>query len=969
MRNSIARKVALSVNILVAAAIIAMFAAYFAATSATEAFRESQQHSQAMLTASSEMESDIVSGGLRIFQYLESGDPYYLEAYQQHNKRLRQNLDKLVALGSSEAWRDISQAFSQRAQAFDQVGRGILVNHDSMSKALQAALAQMPDLAGASVALLDASAPGSAQYAHSKKVEAARTALFLAVTDFVHRDRGDGSVGARLADMRALLAAYANLPLAAAEKRRLAELEHTFGSFNAAMEQVLNIAQTKRDDMTKLLYTQRQLVATIGTRIKPMLERHVEDADRHARSRMILVLFVAGGLSLLLALAAVLVGRYLRRSLVDPIRELATGTRSIAAGNLEHRVNITTNDEYADLAANFNNMVSQLRGSMVSRAAHEEQASQLSALLDGVHDYAIFSVDDQGRITKWNTPSTRVLGYDADDMEGGSFARIFADADEARMARDQAFRTIAASGRFETDTRILRKNGEVFDANLVATPLHATDGAVRGYTVVVRDITERVKAERHIEELATTDTLTGLANRNMLTEQLAAAIARASRSKTQIAVMFIDLDQFKAVNDTLGHAAGDELLRECARRLHECVRKGDMVARFGGDEFVVLLTDIATTASVTPVAERMLKSLSAPYRVLNQEARTSASIGICFYPTDGDDVTTLMKNADIAMYHAKELNRNNYQFYAEEMNQRMLQRAQIERELRAALENNEFVLHYQPQVSVKSGEIHGAESLIRWQHPTRGLLSPDKFIPVAEETGLILPIGEWVLNHTCETIKTWHASGVNIPYVGVNVSAAQLNDGLVALVREALVKHGIAPGWLVLEITETMLMERVDEAIAILRRIRELGVRIAMDDFGTGYSSLSVLQRLPLDTLKIDRSFVSAIDSDIDNMRAIAIISAIIAIAKELDVSVVAEGVETPTQLAFLRTLDCDAYQGYLFSKPVDTMSLEARFAAPVRSVLEDEQGRAITLTTKVTLDLATGGITENTAPLHPDNT
>ena len=278
-------------------------------------------------------------------------------------------------------------------------------------------------------------------------------------------------------------------------------------------------------------------------------------------------------------------------------------------------------------------------------------------------------------------------------------------------------------------------------------------------------------------------------------------------------------------------------------------------------------------------------------------------------------------------------------------------------EFELAVENNEFVLHYQPQVVVATGEIHGAESLIRWQHPTRGLLSPAEFISVAEETGLIVPLGKWILNHACSTIKTWRAIGVGIPYIVVNVSAGQLSADLVTSVRQALVDHGIEPGWLMLEITETMLMEHVEESIAILRRIREMGIRIAMDDFGTGYSSLSVLQRLPLDTLKIDRSFVSAIDDEANNARACAIIGAIIAIAKELNLNVVAEGVETTTQLAFLRTVNCDTYQGYLYSMPVDTITLEQRYAAPVKSVLEDEEGRAITMTTFVTLELRTDEI------------
>ncbi|MEQ1772742.1 MAG: EAL domain-containing protein [Burkholderiales bacterium] len=710
--------------------------------------------------------------------------------------------------------------------------------------------------------------------------------------------------------------------------------------------------ESRRANTGRLLDLQQQITSTIGTRIRPSLARYVEDSRNSANTQTIRVLLVAGGMSLALSLIAVVAGRFVRQSIVTPIQKLAKGADAVATGDLDHRVIINTNDEYSDLAKNFNHMVDQLQGTTVSKTLHEEQETQLRTLLDGVRDYAIFSIDDQGFVTKWNQASTRILGYEAKDMQGVSFARIFKDDQHARLTRDEGLLAIASRGHFETDTALQRKDGEVFDANMVVTPFSADGGIIKGYSVVVRDITERIKAERHIEQLATKDTLTGLSNRSMLMEQMHTAIARAERSQTQLVVMFIDLDHFKAVNDTLGHAAGDELLRECAKRLTECVREVDIVARLGGDEFVVLLTDVTDTAIVSPIADRMLKLLTTPYQLQGHEASTSASIGICFYPTDGNDVTALMKNADIAMYHAKELNRNNYQFYAEEMNQRMLRRLQLERELRAAVENNEFVLHYQPQVIVATGEIRGAESLLRWNHPIQGLLSPTGFISVAEETGLILPLGEWILNEACRTIKLWRENGIGIPYVVVNVSAAQLSDDLVTSVREALVNHDIEAGWLMLEITETMLMERVEEAISILRRIRELGIRIAMDDFGTGYSSLSVLQRLPLDTLKIDRSFVIAIDDEVNNSRAVAIIGAIIAIAKELNLSVVAEGVDSPTQLAFLRTLNCDTYQGFLYSKPLDAATLELRYAAPVKSVLEDDDGRAITMTTKVTLEL-----------------
>ena len=582
--------------------------------------------------------------------------------------------------------------------------------------------------------------------------------------------------------------------------------------------------------------------------------------------------------------------------------------------------------------------------------------AQLAAIVESSDD-AIVSRAPDDTIVSWNAAAERMFGWRAEETLGRKFKGLLSQTPDIR--REGRFEKILRGEPVPSSLEDIRrrKDGSTVHVQTTMSAIRDEQGKILFVSCIMRDVTERVKAERHIEHLATKDALTGLSNRGMLMEQMHTAIARAARSQTQLVVIFVDLDHFKAVNDTLGHAAGDALLRECAKRLTDCVREGDIVARLGGDEFVVILTDVTDATIVTPIADRMLKLLTTPYHLHGNDAQTSASIGICYYPTDGKDVATLMKVADIAMYHAKELGRDNYQFYAEEMNQRMLRRQQLERELHTAVENNEFVLHYQPQVVVATGEIHGAESLIRWQHPTRGLLSPAEFISVAEETGLIVPLGKWILNHACSTIKTWRANGVGIPYIVVNVSAGQLSADLVTSVRQALVDHGIEPGWLMLEITETMLMEHVEESIAILRRIREMGIRIAMDDFGTGYSSLSVLQRLPLDTLKIDRSFVSAIDDEANNARACAIIGAIIAIAKELNLNVVAEGVETTTQLAFLRTVNCDTYQGYLYSMPVDTITLEQRYAAPVKSVLEDEEGRAITMTTFVTLELRTDEI------------
>ncbi len=564
---------------------------------------------------------------------------------------------------------------------------------------------------------------------------------------------------------------------------------------------------------------------------------------------------------------------------------------------------------------------------ITERKQTEAVRAQLAAIVETSGEAIVGRAPDD-TIVHWNAAAERMFGWSAQEALGKNFRRLLSSSpDVRRQGRfEMALRGEIAPPSLE-DIRLC-KDGSTIHVHTSMSAVRDERGEIIFISCIMRDVTEKLKAERHIEELATRDALTGLSNRSRLMEQMQAGIARATRAQAQLVVMFIDLDHFKSVNDTLGHAAGDELLRECAKRLTECVREVDIVARLGGDEFVVLLTDVTDTALVAPIADRMLKLLTTPYRVLGHEALTSASIGICFYPTDGNDVSTLMKYADIAMYHAKEQHRNNYQFYSEDMNQRMLQRLQLERELHTAVENNEFVLHYQPQVAFAGGAVLGAESLVRWQHPTRGLLLPAEFIPVAEDTGLIVPLGVWILNHACRTIKTWREQGVAMPHIVVNVAAAQLDDALVKSVQQALLDHDIKADWLILEITETMLMKQVENAILILRRIRALGIRIAMDDFGTGYSSLSLLQRLPLDTLKIDRNFVVAIDDAAECVRACAIIGAIVAIAKALNLNVVAEGVESATQLSFLRTLNCDAYQGFLFSEPVDQRALEARLAA-----------------------------------------
>lgn len=422
-------------------------------------------------------------------------------------------------------------------------------------------------------------------------------------------------------------------------------------------------------------------------------------------------------------------------------------------------------------------------------------------------------------------------------------------------------------------------------------------------------------ATEHVEYLAYYDSLTTLPNRSMFSALLNQAISLALRDGKELAVLFVDLDRFKNINDTLGHEAGDLLLQEVGKRLKSCLRESDTVARLGGDEFVVLLPALPDTANIAVVAHKILVATSKSFVALGQEFRVTASIGISIYPKDGGDEQSLMKNADIAMYQAKENGKNHFEFYSVQMNTHSFERLALESSLRRALEQNEFELYYQPKIDARSGGIVGMEALLRWQHPELGMVSPVKFIPIAEETGLIVPIGKWVLRTACRQNVAWHKRGLPHLNMAINVSGRQfLDEDLLHDVTSILEETGMSPNLLELEITESTLMHDVDKAIRTLKAFRDLGVRLAIDDFGTGYSSLSNLKRFPVDTIKIDGSFIRELATHAED-RGIA--EAIITMGKTLSLTVVAECVETKAQADFLRERACDEFQGYYFSKPV----------------------------------------------------
>jgi diguanylate cyclase (GGDEF)-like protein/PAS domain S-box-containing protein len=521
-----------------------------------------------------------------------------------------------------------------------------------------------------------------------------------------------------------------------------------------------------------------------------------------------------------------------------------------------------------------------------------------------VHEFSLGAEEDVGK-TRWEVQRLQMTEEQWRLHKAALAARqSFQDFVYQRQDIHGNLRTISVSGR----------------------PIFDEHGSFQGYRGTGRDITEQRRAEEQIRHMAQHDALTELPNRMLLHDRIGHAIAQAQRNRGVLAVLFIDLDRFKTVNDSLGHPVGDRLLKTVAARLVACTRASDTIARIGGDEFVVLLGSLEQPEDARHVAQKVLEALSEPVTIDGHELKVTPSVGICAYPHDGKDVETLMRNADTAMYHAKQMGRNNYQFFTQAMNDAAQERLLLENDLRHAVERSEFTVHFQPLLNVKTGAILGFEALVRWRHPERGMVPPSEFIPAAEETGLIGLIGEWVMRQACAQARAWHDAGYPELQVAVNCSAHQFQrDGLVETVERILRETGLSASRLDLEITESVIIEDSEEVVARFQRLDDMGVRIAIDDFGIGYSSLSYLKRFAVHQLKIDQSFVRDIHSDPDDA---SIVSAIIAIAHSLGLEVVAEGVETAEQLAFLRSLGCDAAQGYYFSKPLPPDEFEKLLAS-----------------------------------------
>ncbi len=535
-------------------------------------------------------------------------------------------------------------------------------------------------------------------------------------------------------------------------------------------------------------------------------------------------------------------------------------------------------------------------------------------ILENIQE-AYFEVDLAGNFTFFNDSLCRLTGCFRDELTGMNYSH-FSDKENSKkvfLTFNNVYTTGQPSDGF--DWCITRRDGTKRYIEASVSLTKDTSDKPAGFKGVIRDITERKRIEQELNYIATHDTLTGLPNRLMFNQLLNQTIQSAKRNVKQLAVLFIDLDRFKIINDSLGHEAGDQLLQEIAKRFKESLRAVDIVSRLGGDEFVILIENFNDMNQVKTVAHKILSAAIKPMVIVGEECRVTASIGISVYPKDGQDEQSLMKNADIAMYFAKEEGKNNYQFYSPDIKNHSSERLSIETNLRRALERREFSLEYQARLDFKTGEITGVEALLRWNNPYLGQVTPTQFIPLAEETGLIVPIGTWVLKTACAQNVAWQKQGLPPVCVAVNLSLRQLmNENLLNDIGEALKESGMESHLLELEITESMVMHNPAKLIKLLTKIKEMGVRLAIDDFGTGYSSLAQIKHFPIDTLKVDRSFIRNLPQDSEDK---AIIEAIIAMGKTLSLTVVAEGVETAEQESYLKDHICDEMQGFYFSKPV----------------------------------------------------
>ena len=555
---------------------------------------------------------------------------------------------------------------------------------------------------------------------------------------------------------------------------------------------------------------------------------------------------------------------------------------------------------------------------ITERKMKDAQVGKLSSVMEQTADIIVVT-DTEGKIEYVNPSFEKITGYTYNEAVNNSPGLVASGLHKSEFYKHM-WETITAGESYSNIFINRRKDGSLYYEEKTITPIKDQSGTITHYVATGKDISERIQIQERLQHMAHHDALTDLPNRNLFLDRLQQSLNRARWHDRLVAVMFMDLDRFKIINDTLGHNVGDQLLLQLSQRLAKTVRDGDTIARFGGDEFAILLDDINSESHISSLAEKLLDTLATPFKFNKQELFVTASIGVSIFPNDGEDSDTLLRNADVAMYRAKDLGKNNYQFYSDDLSARIFERLALENNLRHALERDEFILYYQPQIDARTNKVSGVEALLRWQHPELGLVTPNNIIPLLEETGLIEKVGHWVLETACRQSRALHDAGWSYLHMSVNISSRQFNNtDFISSLHDIINQTKINPEFLELELTESMLMRNASSTINALHSLSGRGVRFAIDDFGTGYSSLTYLRRFPIDTIKIDRSFIHDVT---DNPDDAAITSAIIVMAQSLSLNVIAEGVENQKQLDFLTSRNCHYLQGNFFSRPLPAEEL-----------------------------------------------
>ena len=607
----------------------------------------------------------------------------------------------------------------------------------------------------------------------------------------------------------------------------------------------------------------------------------------------------------------------------DPLNKVRVAMHDLSSGDMSRRLKISDEikDEFSELTVDFNLFAERLQSLfdevIAANTALENSEKRVRAILENAL-VGIAHVKD-GNILAVNRKFEEIFGYGRDEIQGMSKNILYPSADVHKAINEAATKLLANDETYQGEWKLKHKNGTIFWCAVSAKSI-SEKTKEEGVIWLFEDITQRKRSEEELLHLANYDSLTELPNRSLFMDRLEQGIGRTRRQNGLLGLLYIDLDRFKIINDSMGHTTGDELLKCVARQLYECVRNTDTVCRLGGDEFTIILPEMQDISDAGKVAEKILMVMNIPFNLNGEQINISPSIGVSIFPDDADEVESLLKNADSAMYHAKSKGRNNYQYYTQEMNAEARQRLNRENRLRRAVEFDQFMLYYQPQVDAKTLHITGYEALIRWHDSETGLVSPDQFVPLLEDTGLIVPVGDWIMRRACLDIKQMFAMNKHFKSVSINLSARQFVDhSIVDRIRLIMEETGVSPDQLVIEITETIMMTETERSLKILSDLSALGVKLSLDDFGTGYSSLAYLKQFPINVIKIDKSFIRDLHT---NQSDSAICEAIIAIGHQLNLKVVAEGVETEEQFTYIRDKGCHSIQGYYFGKPLPLSQL-----------------------------------------------